>query len=292
MFALDCENWKVINANLAAEELSGFSHEELIGMWLPDLHPESERKLIRAEIQKASIHSLNLPPGFHLQSKDGHSTPVLISFSKSATMNGRTVVNIVYNDISELVKNAHQLSTQNWALSAYAIAALALGRACSTESLLLQAICDAITQKSVYVLTYVAIAEDGPNRPLRVVASAGSARGYLEGLHLNWAKTDSEGMGPTGICIRTNKVQIVQDSEVDAVFSPWRKRAMQFGIRSIVSIPLCVEGDGVAQLLCLPNILPPLNRRQSRYFSFLPTKFVAAYARSIRSSASLRSVRA
>ncbi|HUD74161.1 MAG TPA: PAS domain S-box protein, partial [Terracidiphilus sp.] len=37
MFAVDCDTGKLINSNPAAVALSGYSHDELIGMSLADL---------------------------------------------------------------------------------------------------------------------------------------------------------------------------------------------------------------------------------------------------------------
>lgn len=242
MFALDCSDWKIITANPAAEVLSGYTREELIGMSLFTLHPEIEHTNVEAEIQKATSVPLHLPTGFHLQNKDGLCIPVMISSSKAILLDGHTVVNFVYFDITERMQREHLLAAQSWATNAFAIASLALGKANSTEELLLQAICEAITHKSVYVLAYIGIAEDGPGKPVRLVASAGSAIGYMEGLHLSWSSKEEFGQGPTGLCIRTNKIQAMQDAENDSAYLPWRARAKQFGIRSNISIPISVDG--------------------------------------------------
>jgi len=261
MFALECDTWKVINANPAAEAMSGYTNDELIGMCLSDLHPKYEREMVMSAVRQAATEPLHFPSGFHLQSKDGRIVPVMISTSKSAVLGSQKVVLFVYRNITGLMGREQQLTAQNWALSAYAIAALALVQVRSSEEYLLQAICDAVTHKSIYVLAYVVKAVDDPERTLRVVASAGSATRYLDGLHMNWSEEDIEGLGPTGICIRTNKVQIMQDSREDISYLPWRERAQQAGIRSTVSIPLSIEnGWRGAMIVCaiLPNAFDPI----------------------------------
>jgi len=67
--------------------------------------------------------------------------------------------------------------------------------------------------------------------------------GYLDGLHLSWAEEDPNGQGPTGVCIRTGTMQILEDAQTSPIFGPWRERARQFGIRSSVSIPLRIKGS-------------------------------------------------
>jgi len=120
---------------------------------------------------------------------------------------------------------------------------MALDRVHSSESLLLQTICEAITRESIYVLAWVGIAEDDPGKKIRIAASAGKAIGYLGGLDLSWSDDETWSKSPTSICIRTNTLQITDDTQTSTSFALWRERARQFVIRSSVSIPLSVE-DG------------------------------------------------
>ncbi|MGD0680505.1 MAG: PAS domain S-box protein [Terracidiphilus sp.] len=369
MFAFDTDTGKVIDANPAAEAMSGCSRSELIGMHLTMLHPKAEREQVGAELLKAeqrpTVHS-----GFHIQRKDGRCAPVAITSSKTVVLDGRPVAIYVYFDISagknadmhlaqmearyrglleaapdgmvvvnqggEIVllnaraesqfgfhrdellgqkvtsiipegfaerliadgartaaealaqqigtgielngrrkdgsefpieimlsplENAegilvtaairditvkkekeHRLKAQNWALSAYASAAMALAWARSSEDLL-KAVCEAITRESIYILAWVGIAEDGPDKKIRVAAEAGSAKDYLHEMHLNWSEDEPGGQGPSGICIRSNKLQNIPDTETSNIFVPRRENAMQSGIRSALSIPLHVK-DG------------------------------------------------
>jgi len=81
---------------------------------------------VKVEFLKA-VQEPSQHPGFHIQRKDGRCAPVAISLSKSAVLDSRSVLVCVYFDITDQQEKEHQLSTQNWALGAYAIAALALG---------------------------------------------------------------------------------------------------------------------------------------------------------------------
>jgi PAS domain S-box-containing protein len=382
MFAFDSGSGILVDVNPAALALSGYSHDELIGIHLTDLHPEDEWQRVKTEFLK-DVHQPSKYSGYHIQRKDGSGVPVEITSSKSMLLDGRQIVICVYFDITmgrdaerhvaqmegeyrglleaapdgivvvnqggeivllnaqaekqfgycrdellgqkvtniipagfaerliadgtrtaaealaqqigtgiELIgrrndgsefpieimlsplesaegilvtaairditvnkEREHRLTAQNWALSAYAGAALALAPATSPEKLL-KAICEAITRQSIYVLAWVGIAEDGPDKLVRIAAATGSAVSYLDGLHLSWAEDEQTGKSAMGVCIRTGKMQNMFDSETSETYAPWRERARQYGIRSVVCIPLLVENSWSGVLLiyaALPN---------------------------------------
>ena len=240
--AVDTVTGIVVDANPAFESLMGRTRDELIGMHVTMLHPENERERVKVEFRKSTqLGYASSHAGYHIQRKDGSCVPVDIWSSDTLMLEGHPLEIVEFRDITDQKQKEHQLSTQNWALSAFSIAALALGHARSTEGLL-QSICEAVTKQSVYVLAFVGIAEDGADKNIRIAASAGNASGYLEGLHLSWSENDPGGRGPAGLCIRTNKLQILEDTETSPIFAPWRERAQQFWIRSSVTIPLRIEG--------------------------------------------------
>ena len=241
MFAFDAITGNLVDVNPAAEALSGYTREELLGLNIALMHPETERERVKAEFQDAALQP-SRHRGFHVQRRDGRCAPVTISLSKSMLLDGRAVAISVYFDNTDQEEKEHLLSAQNWALSAFSIAALALGRAQSAEGLL-QSICEAITRQSVYALAWIGVAEDGPNKKVRIAAAAGSAVSYLDGVQVSWSEDEQAGQGPMGVCIRTNTLQILEDSETSPIFVPWCERARRFGIRSSASIPLHIEGS-------------------------------------------------
>jgi PAS domain S-box-containing protein len=249
--AVDAATGIVVDANPAAEALMGYSRAELIGMEVTMLHPESERELVRVEFQKAMTDPA---PHFdlHIQRKDGRCVPVAIWSSKKLESDGQSLVIGAFRDITDQVQREHKLSAQNWALSAYAVAALAIGGRHSSEDLLFQAICKAITHESNYRFAWVGIAEDGPGKPIRIAAAVANAAAgdaaadsmaeFLDGLHLSWSEDEPGGKGSAGICIRTNKTLVVQDAEKSSEYEPWLKHLKQYGIRSSVAVPFSVAG--------------------------------------------------
>jgi PAS domain S-box-containing protein/putative nucleotidyltransferase with HDIG domain len=240
-FAFDADTGAILEVSPRAEELTGYSRAELMGMHIDMLHPEEERERVRKEYLRADKESMP-HPGLHLLRKDSQCIALRSFSSKALKQNGHSIVVVDCRDITDRVLNEHQLATQNWALRAYASTALALGQVHSSEGQLLQSICTAITDESVYPLAWIGIAEDGPGKPIRIAASAGYAVEYLDGVHASWSEDLIGGQGPTGTCIRTQQQQIVEDAETSIAFGPWRERATKYGIRSSVNIPLDIEG--------------------------------------------------
>lgn len=238
-YAFDSQRRTILDLNPAAEALTGYSRDEILGQDGALLHPEHERERIKQAVRDSQGDAGGVS-GFHIERKDGRIIPVAISMSEFWTLAGRMVGIWVFRDISDQVEKEHRLAAQNWALKAYAGAASALSRAHSPEGLL-EGICAAIVRESVYLAAWVGVAEDGEGKPVRVAASAGSGAGYLKGLDLSWSEQKPEGQGPTGVCIRTGELQILEDAETSPNYAPWRERARRFGIRSSISVPIAGE---------------------------------------------------
>jgi PAS domain S-box-containing protein/putative nucleotidyltransferase with HDIG domain len=255
---LNADTGIVVDLNPAAEALIGYSRKELIGTHFTKLNPEAEREQIMLDFQ-TRIPTPKPVFGHHIQRRDGSCVPVAIWSSSRLQVDGHNLLICELRDVTDQQQKGHQLSVKNWALSAFSTAALALGRAQSPEGLL-QAICEAITRESIYVLSWIGIAEDDPQKKVRIAAAAGSGISYMDGLQVGWSDDDPKGRGPTGISIRTGKVEIMNDSEASEAFAPWRERARQAGIRSTASIPFSLDGGRLGALMVYsahPNAFEP-----------------------------------
>lgn len=240
MFVVDSESGSLVEANPAAEALSGYTLEELVDKPLHSLFPMESREPVeefsnRDELRAESCNHSTL------ERRDGTRIPVVFSRSKEFGVDGRSLMLCTFREMSDLEKHRHRLATLQWALSAYAGVALALAHADSSEGLL-QAICEAITRESAYVLAWVGMAEDLPGKPVRIIASAGEANKDLEGLEVSWAEDRATGHGSAGMAIRTGEVDIIADTAVSSRFDPWREWAERTGVRSLVGIPLMEAG--------------------------------------------------
>ncbi|MGC8517551.1 MAG: PAS domain S-box protein [Steroidobacteraceae bacterium] len=118
----------------------------------------------------------------------------------------------------------------------------------SCEEDLYQSVCEALTRQTPFALATISVAQSDAAHTVRVVAAAGTALGYLEGLSMHWDDSPL-GQGPAGRALRSGEVQFNDDLDTDARFNPWRERARAFGLRSSFCLPVRLPGGAVAVLL-------------------------------------------
>lgn len=110
-----------------------------------------------------------------------------------------------------------------------------------TEQELLDAMCAVAVEKGGYPLAMVHYALADNDKSLVLQAHAGTDGHYAPGLRLTWADTE-RGRGPVGTAVRTGRRDIIRDLSAEPRFAPWRDMANSRGFRSILSLPLTVEG--------------------------------------------------
>jgi signal transduction histidine kinase len=142
---------------------------------------------------------------------------------------------------------AEELRRLKWALAAHSRSSAALIQALNFEDLV-TGVCQAIVGDDDYLLAAAGLVEDSPEAPVRIVAGAGSARAYLDDLRLAGTEASVHGLGPTARAIRSGVPSIMRDAREEPALSPWRRRALAFGIRSSVTVPFSRDGQVVGVL--------------------------------------------
>jgi hypothetical protein len=97
-------------------------------------------------------------------------------------------------------------------------------------------------------MAWVGYVEHDTNRSIRPVARYGEhAAEYVAALDLTWADSP-RGQGPTGRAVRSGQIQVSKDISIDAGFSSWRPRALEFGYLSSVALPLRTDHEVIGTL--------------------------------------------
>ena len=118
----------------------------------------------------------------------------------------------------------------------------------SSEDALYRSVCEALTTATPFALASISVADPPPERTIRVVAAAGKALGYIDGLSVTWGEGPL-GDGPAGRAWRSGQIQFNDDLHTDMRFNPWRERARAHGLRSSFVLPVALPGGAVAVLL-------------------------------------------
>ncbi|MGD0835357.1 MAG: PAS domain S-box protein [Polyangia bacterium] len=119
------------------------------------------------------------------------------------------------------------------------------------EQQLLDTICAIICQDAGYALVWVGYAEHDAAKSVRPVAWSGISKTYVDEARVSWAADSERGRGPGGRSIRDGQTAYCQDLSTDPALSPWRTRASECGLRSIIGLPLADESGGVLGTLLI-----------------------------------------
>ncbi len=107
-------------------------------------------------------------------------------------------------------------------------------------------LCRILVERGEYRMVWFGLA-DWASGELRPAASAGLADAYLGKISVRCDDTP-EGRGPLGIAARTGEPVVVNDTEAEPVFLPWRAAAREMGFRSVLGLPLIVGGEVVGTI--------------------------------------------
>lgn len=110
----------------------------------------------------------------------------------------------------------------------------------TSESALVQEICQLIVENGVYRLAWIGLRNEDAAKSVRIAAYAGCDEGYLDSLKITWA--DSErGRGPVGTTLRTGQKTLIQNFLTDPNTAPWHRKAAERNFASAISLPLFVD---------------------------------------------------
>ncbi len=111
------------------------------------------------------------------------------------------------------------------------------------QSNVVKRVCKRMVELFDFKLVWIGMKEaDGA---VDIVASAGASE-YLNDVKVRWDDTPL-GQGTTGMAIRENRPVVL--SSDSPRFSPWQARAKQYGLRSILAMPLGIAGEVIGSLM-------------------------------------------
>jgi hypothetical protein len=103
-------------------------------------------------------------------------------------------------------------------------------------------LCHYLVDEAGYALAWIAVALPGEEHAVEFPFAAGETD-YLQANLISWSESKPSGLGPAGTCLRTGRVQVVDDLVSGSLYEPWRERARQFNLASTVAIPFRPGGE-------------------------------------------------
>ena len=115
------------------------------------------------------------------------------------------------------------------------------------EQALFQEICDIAAGFGAFSLAWIGLVAAGGGE-VRVMAQAGPARHYLDGLEIRTGAGAAPGRGPVVTALREGTVQVVNDFLNDPRTGPSKVRAGQFEIGACAALPIFRSGRATGTL--------------------------------------------
>ena len=225
--------------NQAFADMAGYHVSEIVGNLNPlDLVYPEDKPLVSAQISaRLGGKAESARYRFRIMRGDG-GIAYWEAFGRRIDYQGQSAILGTAIDITEQVRAEQRLQRVLRALRVLSACNQTIVRA-TEEAVLLQDICEHLIALGGYRLAWVGMAEQDQPHSVQVVAKAGPAAAFLDGIRVSW-KDDKWGRGPTGTAIRTGEPQLNLYPQSAPAYSPWRERALQFGLGASIALPLKV----------------------------------------------------
>ncbi|TXH31541.1 MAG: PAS domain S-box protein, partial [Burkholderiaceae bacterium] len=236
MWVYDKESLRFLAVNRSMETHYGYTEAELLTLSMADLWPTKHASEVRDFIDSMAMDTRNQPLIMRHLRKDGSHLDVEIT-GGSISFNGRPARQVLAMDVTERLRTERELKRVSRAQRLLSACNEALVRA-SSETTLLQAICQIAVNIGGYRMGWVGFARDDERKSIEPVAHAGHNPDYLSNLHLSWSADDTYGRGPAGQAVRTGQPVIVRDIRTEGDFADWTDRMLENGFHGVICLPL------------------------------------------------------
>jgi PAS domain S-box-containing protein len=229
---------RIVDANARALEMYGYTREEMLGAAILNLKP-SELRDEYHESMKVLKEQNSLVRETISRRKDG--TLFSTEISSCRVEDGEhPFFQTIVRDISERKRAEGQITRLNRLYAVLSGCHEAVFRSRSEQELFAE-VCRIVVEAGGFLAAGISRLDPMAGE-VTAVTTAGPAAAYLQKLRV--ATTDSPlDLGPRGTCLRTGRAVTCADTLTDESMAPWRDKALGYGLRSSVSLPIQHRGE-------------------------------------------------
>ena len=232
-------DYRFIDVNPAFESILGLRREAVLGHRATEAYGTERAPYLETYARVATSGN---PEQF-----EAAFAPMGRTFSVSAFSPAKNKFATVFEDITQRKDAEREQARLTRALRLLSECNFALVRV-NREQQLYADICRLLVESGGYLMAWIGLAEDGPEKRVRPYAQSGYEDGYLDSLKVSWDESLDIGRDPTGASIRTGQVQINHDILNNPVMKPWMESALHGGYQSSIAVPLLINGKSLGAM--------------------------------------------
>ena len=236
---------RIAKANRRAEELYGYSRDELLALRVHDLYPPDQVDLIGTRMQAVREQPGLVFEAEHL-ARDGTRLPVEAASRFLETDEGQVFVSII-RDVRERKAAERRIAFLNRTLRTLSEINQLMVRVPDRERLLHGA-CNILVEHGGFRMAWVGF-RDPQTGWIVPAAWAGHEEGYLSETWISADENSPRGRGPAGVALREGRTVTVIDTAAAESFEPWREAASTRGYRSVAASPIRKGGEPTGVLV-------------------------------------------
>ena len=220
-------DYRILDMNPAAEILTGFSRNRVIGNLASETFGTGEAPELKVI---ATVAETGQPTEF-----ETFFTSAGKHFAVSAFSPRKGQTGMVFSDISKRKEAEQQIRLLNQVYSLISHINEAIVRISDRDTLFKET-CRIAVEQGRFSLTWVGLLER-PSGIIRPTASFGDDHGLAASIQLS-AKSGGYDQGPACTAVREGRVVVIPDIARDERMAPWRELALNQGHRSCIALPL------------------------------------------------------
>jgi diguanylate cyclase (GGDEF)-like protein/PAS domain S-box-containing protein len=228
----------VRQANEAIRRIANKSKEDCVGALCHELQHDPEVNIEDCEICQSIRAGANLTRAVFSIAQQQKWFEVTLS----PVSHGDSSLAMVHvrRDITAAVEAQQRSETFNRLYTVLSHTNKAIADA-SSRQMLFADICDFAVRYGGFKMAWIGLIN---NQVVKPQVHAGDESGYLRSMEI---RVDESALarGPVGRAAKINQVVCVNNTQLDADFSPWREAAIERGYQALAAVPLTVNGKVV-----------------------------------------------